>query len=81
MCKKHQNKFKDSYHESDHCTNLLAPAACPQPGTAAGASPLLFPEGRLPVGSVRLLLLRRGGDQQHCPLPAQGREEVPWQLP
>ena len=47
---------------SDLSTNLLASAACPQPGTAAGASPLLFPEGRLPVGSVRLLLLGREGD-------------------
>ena len=51
----------------DLCTNLLASAACPLPGTAAGASPLLFPEGRLPVGSVRLLLLGRGGPR---PLPS-----------
>ena len=53
---------------SDLSTNLLASAACPQPGTAAGASPLLFPEGRLPVGSVRLLLLGREGDPR--PLPS-----------
>ena len=66
---------------SDLSTNLLASAACPQPGTAAGASPLLFPERRLPVGSVRLLLLGREGDQDLCLLPAREREEVPWLLP
>ena len=83
--KKEEQRRKVQRHPSlllsDLSTNLLASAACPQPGTAAGASPLLFPERRLPVGSVRLLLLGREGDQDLCLLPAREREEVPWLLP